>query len=447
MSTIEIRKGLDLPISGAPGHDIVDGPAVGRVALLGQDYVGMKPTMEVEIGQRVRRGQLVFTDKKTEGVRYTAPAAGTVVEINRGEKRRFESLVIAIDGDEAVDFGRHSEADLDRLGADAVERQLIESGLWTALRTRPFGKVAAPGTRPRSIFVTAMDTRPLSADPAAIVATAPRDFENGLRVLARLATPVRVCARPGVAIPGEGQAGVEVTRFAGPHPAGLVGTHIHFLDPVGPGRLVWYLSAQDVMAVGRLFVTGELSAGRVISLAGPGVLEPRVIRTRLGADLAELTHGQLASGEMRVVSGSVLGGRTATDVSGFLGRYHEQVSVLREGREREFLGWQKPGFDKYSLLRIYGGSLLGRKFDMTTTTNGSRRAMVPIGAYERVMPLDILPTQLLRSLIVRDLEQAQALGCLELEEEDLGLCTFVCPGKYEYGPILRDNLTRIEKEG
>lgn len=447
MSTIKIKKGLDLPIAGAPRLEIGAGPTVTRVALVADDYVGMKPTMEVAVGDRVRRGQLLFTDKKTEGVRFTAPAAGTVVEVNRGEKRRFESLVIAVEGDEAEPFRSWKASELDSLTATDVEAELLASGLWTAIRVRPFGKVATPGTRPRSIFVTAIDTHPLGFDPALVVASAKDDFVNGLKVLTRLATPVRVCAKAGSGIPGAGLAGVEVHSFSGPHPAGLVGTHIHLLDPVGPGRQVWHLGAQDVIAIGRLFTTGELSAERVVALAGPGCKNPRLVKTVLGADLGELTKGELHDGEMRVISGSVFGGRTAAGTGAYLGRYHQQVSVLREGREREFLGWQGPGFDKFSTLKIYVGSVLGKKFPMTTTTNGSRRAMVPMGTYEKVMPLDMLPTQLLRSLIVRDTDSAQALGCLELEEEDLALCTFVCPGKYEYGPILRDNLTRIEKEG
>lgn len=447
LSTIKIKKGLDLPISGAPRLEIGAGPEVTRVALVADDYLGMKPTMEVAVGDRVRRGQLLFTDKKTEGVGYTSPAAGTVAEINRGEKRRFESLVVAVDGDEAVPFRSWKASELDSVSATDVEATLLESGLWTALRVRPYGKVAVPGTRPRSIFVTAIDTHPLGFDPALVIDTAREDFVNGLKVLARLASPVRVCAKAGSKVPGEGLAGVELHHFAGPHPAGLVGTHIHHLDPVGAGRQVWHLGAQDVIAIGQLFTTGELRSDRVIALAGPGVTNPRLIRTRLGADLSQLVAGGLAAGEMRVISGSVLGGRTATGTTAYLGRYHHQISVVREGREREFLAWQGPGIGKFSTLKIYVGSLFGKPFAMTTTTNGSRRAMVPTGEYEKVMPFDILPTQLLRALIVRDTEQGQALGCLELEEEDLALCTFVCPGKYEYGPILRDNLTRIEKEG
>ncbi len=232
------------------------------------------------------------------------------------------------------------------------------------------------------------------------------------------------------------------------HPAGNAGTHIHHLDPVSATKTVWTISYQDVIAIGLLFTTGVLSTERVISLAGPQVREPRLVRTRLGASLDEINAGQLKDGENRVVSGSVFGGRTASGPFAFLGRYHNQISVLAEGRDRPFLHYLRAGFNNFSSLSIYVSSFFkGKTYDFNTTTNGSERAMVPIGAYERIMPLDILPTQLLRSLIVGDTDTAQKLGCLELDEEDLALCTFVCPGKYEYGPILRNNLTRIEKEG
>jgi Na+-transporting NADH:ubiquinone oxidoreductase subunit A len=236
--------------------------------------------------------------------------------------------------------------------------------------------------------------------------------------------------------------------FSGPHPAGNAGTHIHYLDPVSSKKTVWTVGYQDVIAIGKLFVTGKLDVERVISLAGPQVENPQIIRTRLGANLQELSAGLLKAGENRIISGSVFGGRRAVGAFAYLGRYHNQVTVLQEGRERPFLHYMQMGSSRFSVLPIYISKLFkDRKFGFTTSTNGSERAMVPVGSYEKVMPLDILPTQLLRSLIVGDTETAQQLGCLELDEEDLALCTFVCPGKYEYGPILRENLTRIEKEG
>ncbi|KAA1188236.1 Na(+)-translocating NADH-quinone reductase subunit A [Pseudohalioglobus sediminis] len=446
---IKIKRGMDIPIQGAPQQVIEDAPAARAVALVGFDYVEMKPTMEVQEGDRVKLGQLLFTDKKTDGVRYTAPASGVVSAINRGARRVLQSVVIDVDGDEAETFASYSAEQIAGLDASAIRQQLVESGQWTALRTRPFSKVPALDSEPAAIFITAIDTHPLAPDPAVIIAEQAEAFAVGQDVLARLtAGKVYLCTGADASLPQGRAANIEVATFAGPHPAGLPGTHIHFLEGVNAGKTVWQIGYQDVIAVGRLFLDGRLYTDRVIALAGPQVEKPRLLRTRLGADLQALCAGELKEGENRIISGSVLGGRAVAAGTAYLGRYHNQVSVLLEGRQRDFMGWLSPGTKRHSSLGIYLTSFLGTKpLPMTTNTNGSERAMVPVGQYETIMPLDILPTQLLRSLIVGDTETAQALGCLELEEEDLALCTYVCAGKYEYGPILRDNLTRIEKEG
>lgn len=442
---IKINKGLDLPITGAPEQAVSAAVEAKSVAVIGFDYIGMKPTMLVKAGDRVKLGQVIFTDKKTVGVNYTAPAAGVVKAINRGEKRALQSVVIEIDGDDAVEFAKFDAAALASVTAQQVEENLVASGQWTALRTRPFSKVPAPGTKPSSIFVTAMDTNPLAADPAVIIAEQKEAFSNGLTLLGKLAQ-VHLCKSAGADVPTAD--GVNVAEFSGMHPAGNAGTHIHFLDPASEKKTVWTIGYQDVIAVGHLFTTGKLFTDRVVALAGPQVSAPTLLRTRVGADLEELTAGRLVSGDNRVISGSILNGRHAKGAYAYLGRYSNQVSVLLEGREREFMGWITPGSDKFSVLNMFASVLAkGKKFAFTTTTNGSERAMLPVGQFEQLMPLDILPTQLLRALVVGDMESAIALGCLELDEEDLALMTFACPGKYEYGPILRDNLTTIEKEG
>ncbi|GGW92113.1 Na(+)-translocating NADH-quinone reductase subunit A [Alteromonas halophila] len=445
---IKIKKGLDLPIEGAPSQQISDGSAVTRVAILGEEYVGMRPTMHIQVGDKVKKGQLLFEDKKNAGVKFTAPAAGEVVEVNRGAKRVLQSVVIKIEGDDAVEFDKIAAKDLANTDREKLQSILVDSGMWTALRTRPFSKAPALDSAPHSIFVTAMDTNPLAADPTVIVGEREEDFVNGLKALTALSEgKVFVCKAQGASIP-TGDAAVDVEEFGGPHPAGLPGTHIHHLDPVGLKKTVWHVNYQDVMAIGALLTSGELDNRRVVALSGPAAKDPRLVRTLLGGDVTELTEGEIEGDEVRVVSGSVLNGTTAQGVHGFLGRFHTQVSLIKEGREKKLFGWITPGSDKHSVTRAYLGHLSGgKKFDMTTTTNGSERSMVPIGNYERVMPLDVIPTLLLRDLISGDTDSAQALGCLELDEEDLALCTYVCPGKYNYGPILRDCLTTIEKEG
>lgn len=446
---VNIKKGLDLPISGSPEQSITQGNVVSKVALVGFDYVGMKPTMSVQVGDKVAKGQLIFEDKKTEGVKFTSPASGTVIEINRGDKRVFQSIVIEVSGNETVEFAKYDVADFGSLSREQVVSNLVESGLWTAFRTRPYSKVPQPGSVPNSIFVTAIDTNPLSADPEVVVAADQEAFNQGLSIVEKLTEgKVFVCTAAGSSIELPPISRVEKHEFSGPHPAGNASTHIHFLDPVSDKKTVWAISYQDIIAIAKLFKTGELCVDRIVSIAGPVVNKPKLVKTRLGASVSELLNGELNDTPARAISGSVLGGRTARDSVDYLGRYSLQISVLEEPKEREFLGWLSPGANKFSVMNIYLSKLTsGKLFNFTTTTNGSDRAMVPVGAYEKVMPLDILPTQLLRSLIVGDTEQAQLLGCLELDEEDLALCTFVCPGKYEYGPILRENLTRIEIEG
>jgi len=446
---IKTKKGLNLPIAGAPEQVIQPAGAVRSVAVLGDDYPGMRPTMLVAEGDRVKLGQPLFSDKKNEGVVFTAPAAGVVSAINRGAKRALLSVVIDVDGDDAESFPAVGAGDISTLTRADVAETLLRSGLWTALRTRPYSRIPAIDAQPHSIFVTAMDTNPLAGDPAVVIEDYQSRFGAGLDLLAKLTEgKVFVCHQAGKPMPSGGDSRIVSEAFSGPHPAGLPGTHIHFLDPVGPHKSVWFIGYQDVIAIGALFLEGRLWNERVVALGGPGVERPRLLRTVLGANLDELTAGQLLQGEFRVISGSVLAGRKAEDRTNYLGRYHVQVSVLPEDRERRLLGYLTPGPDRHSVLPIYLSSWFGKgPLKFTTTTNGSPRGMVPVGSYERVMPLDILPTQLLRSLLVGDIENAIKLGCLELDEEDVALCTYACPGKYEYGPVLRNMLAQIEKEG
>jgi len=445
-----IKEGLDLPIAGAPVQTIDNANTVETVAVLGNEFNGMKPSMLVEEGQQVKLGQALFTDKKIPSVQFTSPAAGTIKAINRGAKRALQSIIIDVEGDGEVSFQSYNPSQLDSLSSDDVKKNLLNSGLWTALRTRPYSKSPEPSSTPSSIFVTAIDTNPLAADPAVIIREYAADYAYGLTVLSHLTKgKVFVCQREKDPTPANTKSNVEVHTFSGRHPAGLASTHIHLLDPVSPKKTVWQIAYQDVIAIGKLFTTGKLWVERIISLAGPLVINPRLIRTRLGACTEDLVRDEVQHVQSRVISGSVLHGHTATNWAGFLGRFHAQVSVISESNQREALGWINPiGKDKFSALNVFLSKIMGtKKLNLTTSQNGSPRAMVPVGVFETVMPLDILPTQLLRALVVKDSDAAQALGCLELDEEDLALCSFVCSGKFDYGPMLRTNLTQIEKEG
>lgn len=445
-----IKKGLDVPLAGSPAQMIDDGNPVSSVAVLGNEYVGMRPTMLVEEGEQVKLGQPLFEDKKNPGVLFTAPGAGTVRAINRGAKRALQSVIIDLDGDAAVEFDRFEADQLATLDRDTIVKNLVNSGIWVAFRTRPYSRSPAIDSTPAAIFVTAMDSNPLAADPSVIISHQAEHFKNGLRLLSKLTDGnINLCQSPKVALPTPSLENLKTYSFSGPHPAGLVGTHIHFIEPVSDQKTVWHIGYQDVIAIGKLFTTGQLPVDRIISLAGPLVHQPRLIRTRLGANTEELVQGEAEEIQSRVISGSVFNGHTANNWAAFLGRFHTQVSIIAEGNERELLGWIRPGGEnKHSALNVFFSKILGRRnLALTTSQNGSPRAMVPIGVFERMMPLDILPTQLLRAVVVRDTDSAQELGCLELDEEDLALCSYVCCGKYDYGPALRASLTQIEKEG
>ena len=284
---INIKQGLDLPITGTPEQSISQANAVTEVAVVGPDYVGMKPTMVVKEGDRVKKGQVLFTDKKTAGVQYTAPASGVVKAINRGDRRVFLSVVVTVEGNDEITFQSYAADKLNEVSREAVQQNLVDSGLWTALRTRPYSKAPALDTIPASIFVTAMDTNPLAADPQLVIAEKADAFKAGVQILKRLTDgQVFVCKAPGANIP---TAGIETTEeFSGPHPAGLAGTHIHKLDAASASKTVWSIGYQDVIAIGQLFTTGLLNSERVISLAGPQVVKPRLVRTVLGLSLIHI---------------------------------------------------------------------------------------------------------------------------------------------------------------
>ena len=445
----KIKKGLDIPIKGQPEQLIEDGGKVTRVAAVATDVTGIQPRMAVQVGDRVRAGQALYRDKRNPDVPFTAPGAGEVIEINRGARRALQSVVIRLDGDETEEFSSWPSDKLPGLDGQAVRDNLIASGMWTTIRTRPFSRIPKPDGEAAAIFVTAIDTSPLAVDPAFIIDQNPEAFANGLQVLSRLVDgPVYISTAPDSEIPIPDGDQFRHAEFEGPHPAGLVGTHIHFLDPVGPDKTVWHIGYQHAIMIGKLFTGGKLPTERLVALCGPMALRPRILRTRIGANTAELLQGETGPGPLRVISGSPLSGHRAAGPLAYLGRYQTQLTVLTEGSDREFLEWMRPGASKYSESRAYAGDLFHRTgFAMTSTQNGSARAMVPIGSFERVMPLDMLATPLLKALLVQDTDRAQQLGALELAEEDLALCSFVCNGKYEYGAYLRMNLDEIEANG
>lgn len=447
MQSFKLKKGLDLPVLGAPVQEIKDTKETETVAVLAADYVGLKPRLLVQEGDVVGLGAPLLFHKDTPDVMIAAPASGRIKAVNRGARRVLISIEIEVDKDAAapVDFSSVG----DTTTTEGLTERLCASGLWTSFRTRPYSKVPDPASRPAAIFVTAMDTEPLAADPAVILAESGDDFAKGLEAVASLSGgKTYLCHETNASIPGRDVAGIETAGFSGPHPAGLAGTHMHFLEAPGSARTVWTIGYQDVIAIGRLLQTGQVDPSRVIALSGPRCAQPRLIRTVAGASLEALSKGEIeGDAPVRLISGSILSGRLGEGPSAYLGRYARQLTLIEEDHKQIPLGWIRPMASKYAFQPVLGSAFTKKLYALTSNLNGGRRAMVPLGTFEELMPQDFLPTQLLRALLVMDTDQAQALGALELDEEDLGLVGFACPAKYEYGMALRDCLAKIEKEG
>ncbi len=355
MQKFHLKKGLNIPLQGAPEQVIRPGPYISQVALVADDYIGLKPTMLVKVGDQVKLGQKVFTDKKNPGVVFTAPGCGMVKEIKRGPKRKFEELVIDLEGDEAVTFQGLDGRIPSDVPAEEIRQTLQESGLWCSFRTRPYGRIPAIDVVPTSLFVTAIDTEPLAADPIVIIKEYKDDFCLGLEILRQfLPVPLNLCLADGFDVSGLPSEGINYYSFSGPHPAGLPSTHIHLIDPVHNKKQVWHICYQDVIGIGHLFRTNLLMTERIVAVGGPGVKKPTLRRTHSGALIEQICTGQLdLSTVYRVISGSVLEGRHAAGIYAYLGRYHRQVSVIEEKNGRAFFGWMMPGGDRFSSTGLF----------------------------------------------------------------------------------------------
>ncbi|MDA7430811.1 Na(+)-translocating NADH-quinone reductase subunit A [Primorskyibacter aestuariivivens] len=447
MKQFSLRKGLTLPITGAARPEVENGPDLQKIGVIADDYVGLKPRVLVAEGDSVVPGTPVFAHKDSPEAVIVAPAAGRITAINRGERRRLISIEIELDATsgDPMDFSAIGDA----ATREGLTERLCASGLWSALRTRPYSKIPEPGSVPAAIYITAIDSEPLAPDARPIIEAEAEAFAKGVEALSLLTDGTTyLCQDAGGALPGADLPGVEAAAFAGPHPAGLAGTHMHFLEPPLADKFVWTIGYQDVLMIGRLLLTGHYDASRIIALTGPECADPRLVRTVVGASLIELTVNDVPGDKpVRLISGSVLSGRAGHGASAYLGRFARQITVIEEDHKQIPMGWIRPMFAKYAVQPVLGSAFAKKLYPLTSNLNGGRRAMVPLGTFEELMPQDYLPTQLLRALLVMDTDQAQALGALELDEEDLGLVGFACPAKYEYGEALRDCLTKIEKEG
>ncbi len=439
--TIRLRRGLELPIPGVPEPRVHDAPLPGSVAVLGDDFPGVRCAMQVEVGARVRAGQVLFTDRQRPAIGFTAPAAGTVAAIHRGDARRLVAVVIETSGSDAIELPRAGSPELRGWSAEQTTRWLLDSGDWIALRTRPFGRIATPGTEPDAIFVRAMDSEPLAADTATVLRDRSDDLGAGLTALSRLTRGrLYLCARPGSVEPPDVER-LELATFDGPHPAGLVGTHIHHLLPVSRQRRVWYVGYQDVLAIGRALRSGRPDAARVIALGGPAVWRPRLLRTVRGAGTEALVRGELSGEPCRIVSGSVLSGRTAAGPGAFLGRYHEQVCAIAERAPQAARSWWVPGRRRARRVPLWRA-----RQAWSSELHGEATGFLPLDVLDRAFPLHLPLSPLRRALAAGVARAAAAFGALQLEEEDLALSSFLCPAKLDYGPLLRTVLDQLAEQ-
>jgi len=434
----KLRRGMDLRVPGtrAPATSAEVAGTVRTVALLGADFPGLKPAIQVAPGDRVTLGQPLLHDRHDPAVRFTSPGTGVVSDISFGDRRALQSIVVRLDDDGRR---RRLAEPLDPVtaGGAQIRERLLDSGLWTAFRTRPFSRVPASADTPDSIFVTAIDTAPLAGDPRPVIARRPDAFRSGIIALTRLTTgAVYVCRGPGEPLPLPDAPQIVDAVFSGPHPAGLAGTHIHHLRPASASRVIWHLGYQDVMAIGELLGTGILNATRTVALGG-AIDAPCLFSTRLGASVTDLYVN--ADPALRILSGDPLTGREARGAGAWLGRYHQQITVLREPEGSGAFGWLGA-----ALAAIGPRTLSGPR---TTRLYGRPTGMLPVDSFERVLPLDLLPSPLLRALLLKDTATAVDLGCLELAEEDLALCSYICPARQDYGAALRATLDDYRRNG
>lgn len=445
--SVKIKKGFDLRLQGVAEKKMVERAEPILYAVKPTDFPGLTPKMEVKQGEKVQAGTTLFVDKLHPEIRFTSPVSGTVVAVNRGERRKLLEVVVERSGDDFVDFGRE---DLSALTAEKVRELLLASGLWPAVRQRPYHIIASPGTTPKSIFVSGFDSAPLAPDYNFIAENSEAaHFQTGITALKKLTD-----GKVNLVLNGKAEAplylkntiGVEISWFSGPHPAGNTGVHIHHLDPLNKGEVIWIVNFQDVMTIGRFFLEGIYKNERIVALTGSEMVSPHYCTMRAGAAIDGILKEQVKAGHQRYISGNVLTG-TNIGEHGFLGFYDAQITVIPEGDYFEFFGWAMPGFDKPSFYPAFFASLLPKKnYTLNTNLHGGERAFVLTGKYEKVVPMDIYPMQLLKAILAQELEMMENLGIYEIAEEDFALCEYICPSKIEIQAIVRQGIDMMIKE-
>jgi Na+-transporting NADH:ubiquinone oxidoreductase subunit A len=447
MSTVySIKKGLDIRLIGEAEKTVVDLNAE-RFAVKPPDFIGCFPKMTVKEGDEVKAGSQLFFDKYRPDIIFTSPVSGKVSEIRRGAKRKILEVVIESDGkNESLDFGKH---DIGSLSRETIVETMLKSGIWPALRQRPYSVIADPKTEPKSIFVPAFDSSPLAPDFDLMVHGKGEIFQAGLDVLTKLTKGkvyLNVNAQKTLSKVFLNSKNVEINAFKGPHPAGNVSVHISRLDPINKGETVWYIYPKDVLTLGNLFLTGKYDTSQIVALTGSEILHPKYYKTFAGASIKNMIDGNVTDGNNRFISGNVLTGEKI-EKEGFVGYYHSQVTVIPEGDYYEFFGWALPGFNKFSVSRSFPAFLTPKKkFKVDTNLHGGERAYVIPDQFDKVFPFDIYPLYLIKAILVEDIDLMENLGIYEIDAEDFALCEVIDVSKTEVQKIVRNGLEMIRKE-
>ncbi len=446
---IKIRKGLNIRLQGKAEKVFIKADLSEKYAVKPIDFHGLYPKLTVKIGDRVKAGSILFFDKYNPDILFASPVSGTVTEINRGERRKILEIVIEPGKEKEIEYMRFLIGDPSTMSREQVITSMLESGVWPYIRQRPYSTIANPHDTPKSIFISAINTAPLAPDGDYLVKDKNREFQTGINALSKLTSGkihVNVDGRYPVSRVYSGTKGVQVNKFKGPHPAGNVGVQIHHLDPINKGEIVWYLNPQDVIILGRLFLEGIYDPSKIIALTGSEVLKPRYYKVINGASITNIIEKNVTNVEKRFISGHVLSGKQIPE-NGYIGFYDNQLTVIPEGRYHEFLGWALPGFSKFSISRTFTSWLRPlNTFKLDTNIHGGERAFVITGLYERVLPMDIYPMQLLKAIMIEDIDLMEKLGIYEIDPEDFALCEFVCPSKIEIQSLIRKGLDMMMKE-
>lgn len=438
---IKLRKGLDIELVGMAAKNMSTASSSTYYGYTPSEFEGMIPKMLVKVGDSVKAGDALFFDKENPEVLFTSPVSGKLHDVVRGDKRKILAIVVESDGkNESISFDKPKSA-------DQARELLLKSGCWTMLKRRPFGTIAKVDDKPRAIFVSGFDTAPLAGDMAYMCSGEIDNISAGVELL-KMATGVDVfLTLNDMKSPLSAVKGVKLNVVEGRHPAGNVGVQISALAPIAKGEVVWTVDLQHLAIMGRLINSGKLDMSKYVAVVGSGINKPHYVKTIIGASLANVLEGNMASGNYRYINGNPLCGSVTDPKTGFVGFYNNQLTALPQGDHYELLGWAMPRFDKFSTSKAYFSWLMPkRKYNLDTNMNGGERAFVMNGIYERVLPMDIYPVYLLKAIMAGDIDKMEALGIYEVVEEDLALCEFVCPSKIEWQKTLRQGINLMIKE-